>query len=496
VSGVLELEGIAPAESMRPLLGAASPHLRRGRGPLIRRTLVAADLIGLAGAFLVAELLFGSNGRADAVHANVEPLVFLATLPLWIAGAKAYGLYSGDEQRADHITTDDLKGVLHGITLGTWLFFGATSLTGLAVPNLHKLATFWILAIAFVTATREIGRVFARRRPAYVQRALIVGSDDVGRLVAKKLARHPEYRIDLAGFVSAEPAYTLGAPVLGEPADLLDVVAEHRIDRVIFTTGDGPRDVLVQLVRELHEHDVQVDLVPPLYEVVGSTFGVHTVEGLPLLGLPPLRLTRASRALKRGVDIVLASLLLVILAPAFALVALWIKLDSSGPVFFRQVRVGLGDRHFLIYKFRTMVADAEALKCELVHLNRHYQNGDGRLFKIDDDPRVTRSGRLLRRYYLDEFPQLVNVLRGEMSLVGPRPLIPEEDAHVGEWSRNRLRLKPGMTGVWQVLGRSEVSFEDMIRFDYIYVTHWSLAGDFRLLVQTAGLIARGTGRSH
>jgi exopolysaccharide biosynthesis polyprenyl glycosylphosphotransferase len=494
LSGVLELQRIA-AEPVRslPLLEARP---RRGRGRLIRRTLIAADLAGLGLAFLAAEAFYGSHAQVDAVHGNLEALVFLASLPLWIAGAQVYGLYSQDEQRTDHTTTDDLKGVLNGITLGTWLFFGATSLTGVAEPNLHKLATFWLLAIALVTLGRVAGRTFARRRSAYVQRALIVGANDDGRLVASKLARHPEYRIDLVGFVDGT-SYASGgtAPVLGEPADLIGLIAEHGIDRVIFTSGDAPRDVLVQLVRELHEHDVQVDLVPPLYEVVGPTFGVHTVEGLPLLGLPPLRLTRRSRVLKRGVDIVVASVLLVLLAPVFALIALWIKLDSPGPVFFRQVRIGLGDRPFRIYKYRTMVADAEERKRDLAHLNSHLQNGDGRLFKIHGDPRVTASGRFLRRHYLDELPQLIDVLRGEMGLVGPRPLIPEEDVHVGEWGRKRLRLKPGMTGLWQVLGRSEISFEDMIKLDYIYVTNWSLAGDFRLLVQTAGLVARGADAS-
>ena len=493
---LLEMSGVAVAEPVE-LSPARHPLPRRGRSRLIRRTLITADVAGLALAFLIAELLFGSHGRIDRVHEDVEVLLFVASLPFWIAGAHVYGLYKQDEQRTDHITMDDVVGVVNLVTLGTWLFFGLTVLTGVAHPIFDKLGAFWVLAIALVTTCRIAGRTFARRRPAYVQRALIIGAGPIGQLVAAKLVRHPEYRIELAGFVDGS-SYASGpiAPVLGEPADVVDLIGEHDIDRVIFVGAEPARDVLIQLVRELHEHDVQVDLVPPLYEVVGPTFGVHTVEGLPLLGLPPVQLTSWSRALKRGVDVIVSSILLVLLAPFFGLIALWIKLDSAGPVFFRQVRVGLGDEYFRLYKFRTMVVDADARKREFAHLNRHHhQNGDGRLFKIDGDPRVTRSGRFLRRYYLDEFPQLVNVLKGNMSLVGPRPLIPEEDVFVGEWGRKRLRLKPGMTGAWQVLGRSETSFDDMIKLDYIYVTNWSLAGDFRLLVQTAGLVARGTGRS-
>jgi lipopolysaccharide/colanic/teichoic acid biosynthesis glycosyltransferase len=173
----------------------------------------------------------------------------------------------------------------------------------------------------------------------------------------------------------------------------------------------------------------------------------------------------------------------------FAVVAALIKLDSRGPVFFRQVRMGGGGQRFRMFKFRTMVADAEARKAELRHLNKHTEPGsDPRMFKIPDDPRVTRVGRFLRRSSLDELPQLLNVLRGEMSLVGPRPLILEEDRHVDDWARKRLDLKPGMTGLWQVLGRSDIPFDEMVKLDYLYVTTWSLWQDFRLLFRTIPLV--------
>ena len=497
-AAAFELELLDRARTRGPR-AARSPVRRHGRGRLIRRTLAITDLASLSLAFLIAELVFGSHGKVDAVRGDLEPLLFLASLPLWIVGAHVYGLYKRDEQRTDHTTTDDLKGVLHLITVGTWIFFGATTLSGIADPSLQKLATFWLLAIALVTTGRAVGRGFARRRPGYVQRALIVGTDDAARLVAAKLTRHPEYKVDLIGLVGPTAPYAAAngnPPVLGEPAELIDLVGALGVDRVIFAGPDAPRDTLVELVRALHEQDVQVDLVPPLYEVVGPTLTAHAVEGLALLGLPPLRLTHWSNGLKRGMDVVGSALLLALLAPFFALTALWIKLDSGGPVFFRQERVGLGDRRFTIYKFRTMNADAEERKYELAELNRHLLNGDGRMFKVDGDPRVTRSGQFLRRHFLDELPQLVNVLRGEMTLVGPRPLIPEEDAFVGEWGRKRLRLKPGMTGLWQVLGRNDISFEEMIKLDYIYVTNWSIAGDFRLLVQTAGLVAHGAGGNY
>jgi lipopolysaccharide/colanic/teichoic acid biosynthesis glycosyltransferase len=216
---------------------------------------------------------------------------------------------------------------------------------------------------------------------------------------------------------------------------------------------------------------------------------VHMVEGLPLLGMPPVRLARSSRLLKRAVDVVLASLALILLSPLLAAVALRIKLDSRGPVFFRQTRMGSGDRTFQILKFRTMRDGADDVKSSLSHLNMH--NGDdARMFKIPNDPRVTRIGRVLRRFSLDELPQLLNVLLGQMSLVGPRPLVLAEDQHVVEWARKRLELKPGVTGLWQVLGASEIPFDEMTRLDYVYVTSWSLWGDLRLMLQTIPALAR------
>ncbi len=182
----------------------------------------------------------------------------------------------------------------------------------------------------------------------------------------------------------------------------------------------------------------------------------------------------------------------MLLAPFFAVAAIAIKLDSPGPVFFRQTRVGRGDREFKILKLRTMVADADERKDEVAHLSKH-RGGDERMFKVSHDPRVTRVGRFLRRFSLDEFPQLFNVLRGDMSLVGPRPLIPDEHHHVDGWARRRLDLKPGMTGLWQVLGRDDIPFGEMVGLDYRYVTTWSLARDLKLILMTFAVMAKSTG---
>jgi exopolysaccharide biosynthesis polyprenyl glycosylphosphotransferase len=495
----------APALALGELApGRPAPVVagRRRRGWLVRRTLLVADVAGLTLAFLLGQALWGEGaGPANRLGATGELTAFLVTLPGWIVVAKLYGLYDRDEERTDHSTVDDLGSVFHLVTTGAWLFFLGSSLTGLADPNLVKVATFWAAAILLVVCGRLAARAICRRHPSYLQRTLIVGAGEVGQLIARKLATHDEYGIELVGFVDAEPRERrpdLGdLHLVGSLEDLLDVVRMHDVERVVFAFSNEPHDRELAAIRELKTEDVQIDVVPRLFELVSPGIGVHTVEGLPLVGLPPTRLPRSSALLKRALDITLAALGCLVLAPLFAVLAVAIKADSRGPVFFRQIRMGSGGRMFALLKFRTMVADADERKHEFAHLNKHAgAGGDPRMFKIENDPRVTRVGRLLRSCYLDELPQLLNVLRGEMSLVGPRPLILEEDEHVLEWGRRRLDHPPGMTGLWQVLGGSKIPFEEMVRLDYLYVSTWSLANDLRILLKTFAVVLRRTGAAH
>jgi exopolysaccharide biosynthesis polyprenyl glycosylphosphotransferase len=469
------------------------------RGWLVRRLLLVADLLGLIGAFLIAQFIWALHaplvGRVDFVE---ETLIFLATLPGWILVVKLYGLYDRDEERTDHTTVDDLVGVFHMVTVGTWLFYAGAHVLHLANPVLSKILTFWVLATLLVTLLRAMTRTLARRQISYQQNTVIVGAGDVGQLVARKLQKHPEYGINLIGFVDAEPKERrddLGTlTLLGPPVRLPGIVRLFDVERVIIAFSRESHEHTLDLIRSIKDLDVQIDIVPRLFELVGKGVEIHTVEGLPLVGMPPLHLSRSSQALKRASDVLVSMVSLVLLAPFLLAVGAWIKRESSGPVFFRQVRMGAGDKTFRIYKFRTMVEDAEQRKGELAHMNKHQVNGgDARMFKIDDDPRVTRVGRFLRRYSIDELPQLINVLRGEMSLVGPRPLILDENNHVSDWAHKRLHLRPGMTGLWQVLGRSDIPFDEMIQLDYKYVTNWSLSNDFSLLLRTLPVVLRRAG---
>jgi exopolysaccharide biosynthesis polyprenyl glycosylphosphotransferase len=357
------------------------------------------------------------------------------------------------------------------------------------------LALFWMLAIILITLCRVAARTYCRSRLTYLQNTVIVGAGDVGQLVARKLLHHHEYGINLVGFVDSEPKERREdlehLTLLGPPDRLGAIVRVFDVERVIFAFSNGRHDEALDLVRSLKDLDVQVDIVPRLFEVVGPNVSIHTVEGIPLLGLPPLRLSRSARLMKRGLDVVGAVVGLLLLAPLFALTACRIKLETPGPVFFRQIRMGRDDKTFRIYKFRTMVADADRRKSEVAHLNMHATNGgDPRMFKVPKDPRITPFGAFLRRYSLDELPQLINVVKGEMSLVGPRPLILDEDRYITDWARKRLDLTPGITGLWQVLGRSEIPFEEMTKLDYLYVTSWSLSGDIRLIFRTIPALTR------
>jgi exopolysaccharide biosynthesis polyprenyl glycosylphosphotransferase len=496
--GVANLRDAVSTRALEIVDGRRHGKAGRGRGWLVRRALVAADLLGLSLAFVVAEVLFLPTTQGDPVNPWLELLAFAFTLPAWVVTARAYGLYKHDEERNDHTTVDDLVGIFHLVTIGAWIFFIGTSVTHLTALNLHKLLTFWLLAIALVVAGRALARTLCRRRVEYIQNAIIVGAGEVGQQIAQKFIQHPEYGVNVVGFVDdspKEPREGLGhLSILGSPGSINDIVRTFDIDRVVIAFSKASPEETVDVIRSLGDFYLQVDIVPRLFDVVSPRTTMHTVEGVPLFGLPPFHLSRSSRMIKRATDICVSAALLILAAPLLVLIAIGIKLDSRGPVLFRQRRVGSGDKPFTMFKFRTMVEDAERRKQELVHLNRHARRGgDARMFKIPNDPRVTRFGRILRRYELDELPQLWNVLSGEMSLVGPRPLILDEDREVHGWGRRRLELKPGMTGLWQVLGRSAISFEEMVQLDYKYVTSWSLWNDFKLLGRTIPLVFSGRG---
>ena len=464
--------------------------------------LLIADVIGLLCAFLVTELLFPLNGVTDPVGSGKRTAIFVLMLPAWVVAAKLYGLYDRDEERATHSTADEVVSVFHLITVGAWAFFATSWLVGLAHPNQAKLTTFWLLAILAVTTARWGARTVARRHPGYVQNTLIVGAGDIGQLIARKLQQHPEYRINLVGFVDAWPKELRsdldGTRLVGEPGELAEIVRNEDIDRVIVSFSRDRHEEVLRLIRALREQDVQIDVVPRLFEAVGPSAPIHSVEGLPLLGVAPVRIPRSSRFLKRSIDVVAAAILLALTGPLMLLIALLVRRDSPGPVFFRQERLGLDMRSFTLLKFRTMYEGTD----EAPH--REYLKriasaaaapGENNLYKLDRSDVVTPVGRWLRRTSLDELPQIINVLRGDMSLVGPRPAISYELELYAPHHFERFLVPAGLTGLWQVEARAHSSFGEALDLDVIYARSWSLGLDLRLLLRTPMLMLR-RGETH
>jgi exopolysaccharide biosynthesis polyprenyl glycosylphosphotransferase len=319
------------------------------------------------------------------------------------------------------------------------------------------------------------------RRRLAPERCLLVGPATTADYLAHRLRSFHFADGCIVGRVSFDDdAHEHGdVPVLGDMSALGLVLAEHDIDRVVLVPTTRDLELALDTTRVVKSLGVRVSLLPRLFEVVGSSVEFDNLSGVTLLGLRGYGLSPSSFALKRAMDIVGATLGLILLAPFLLATAVAIKLDTPGPVLFRQCRIGRHSRRFNMFKFRTMVTDAPARRAEL--MERNQTRG---LFKVADDPRVTRVGRMLRRASLDEIPQLLNVLAGDMSLVGPRPLVPEEDEKVEGWERRRLQVPPGMTGHWQILGSTRVPLHEMAKIDYLYGANWSLWGDVKTLFRT------------
>lgn len=470
----------------RTLLGRSDLE-RRIR--LVPRSLVIADLLGLSLAYVVTTLWWGGAG---AFGSTKEIAIFCATLPCWLVVAKLQGLYRADQEHADHSTADDIVKVFYLVTIGVWMLLVSSRLFGRASPGIYALITLWAVAICSLPLVRTVTRRLCRGSRAYVQNTLILGAGEVGQLIARKLVKHPEYGLNVVGFIDRQPKARRGdlpehLAILGGPERLADVVKSLDVERVIIAFSNESADELLVLLRQLRAFPVQIDLVPRFFELVGPRVTVHSVEGLPLLGLPPNHASPVARTLKRAIDITVSGLALIILAPLFAYIALRIRLDSDGPVFFRQTRLGTNMKEFTALKFRTMKVDTDAsIHRAAVRLSSAAgaDPAETGMYKLERADAVTGFGRGLRRTSLDELPQLINVLRGDMSLVGPRPCIPYETENFEPHHLERFAMPQGITGLWQVTARANCTFLEALEMDVAYVRGWSLGLDLRLLLRT------------
>ncbi len=335
-------------------------------------------------------------------------------------------------------------------------------------------------------------RQWARGRE--LERVLVVGGTGLARQVMENLRDRPALGYDLVGYVADPPAggaesEPTDTPHLGTLDQLPHEVARRRAERVIVALPFWENHRLPEVVATCHQLGIAFQVVPDFYELSFDRVTIQELRGVPLIGLRENVITGWNYALKRALDVGLVLLTAPLWGLLSLVIMLAIRLDSPGDVVFRQTRIGRNGRPFEFLKFRTMVENAEALKASLMDQNE----GSGPMFKMRADPRRTRIGTFLRKTSLDEIPQLLNVLRGEMSLVGPRPAVPEEVAQYEPWQRRRLEVTPGCTGLWQATGRSNTTFEEMVRLDIYYAEHWSIGMDLRVLLLTvpAVLLRKG-----
>ncbi|HEY4827768.1 MAG TPA: sugar transferase [Solirubrobacteraceae bacterium] len=457
-----------------------------GRDSALRRLLAAGDALAVMLALIVGLVVPGLH--AGAGHRILWGVV---AVPLMMVLFKLYGLYDRDVKRISYSTVDDLPRLFHATVIGGLALWVYSRYSPMGRLDFAEIVLFGVNLIVLVTVTRFVIRSIAGRVIG-VENALLVGTGEVGQTLVGKLTAHPEYRLNVIGSLSPIEASAAlenrRVPALGTLDQLEQVAEQHGVTRVVFSARDIEEGDLERMLRDCRALSLKVTVLPGLADVLGPAVEIDDVEGFTVLGVNPPWLPRSSRAIKRGMDLLIAGPVLLLVAPLLGLLALAIKLDSRGPVFFTQERVGRADRRFRLYKLRTMTADAERHREELIA-----HSTEDAWLHLDHDPRVTRTGRWLRRLSLDELPQLWNVVRGEMSLVGPRPLIPAEDEHVHGWARRRLDLTPGITGYWQVLGRTRIPFEEMVKLDYLYVMNWSLWEDVRLMLRTLPVVIGGRG---
>jgi exopolysaccharide biosynthesis polyprenyl glycosylphosphotransferase len=470
--GFLSLAGIRTGQSA-DIAEVRGPAACKRRDALFRRMLLLADVAAIAVASLLTVALSRRSLQLTWAAA--------AALPILVVCAKLTGLYDRDETLLRKTTLDETPKLFQLATLCALVAWLTGGLVVHGVLDRHEALFLW-LALATGLAVARAGSRTIALRMAPTERCLLIGDDVSAETIRAKLTDHSGVKAEIVAHLDLDKVAPWSTDSFSEPrlAEIRDLARALDVHRAIIAPRSADAGEMLNLVRTLKAIGVRVSVLPRLLEVVGSSVEFDDLHGVTVMGVRRFELSRSSAAFKRAFDLLGASIGLLAVSPLLIVVAIAIKLDSRGPVFFRQQRVGRHGQRFGMFKFRTMVPNAEELKDSLRYRNEAMEG----LFKIAEDPRVTRVGRLLRRSALDELPQLLNIIRGEMSLVGPRPLVVEEDQRVEGWHRRRLELTPGMTGPWQILGPARVPLKEMVAIDYLYVANWSLWSDIKILLRT------------
>lgn len=428
-------------------------------------------------------------GRAPDVAALVNPLVSGIVIG-WMVLIYATGGY---RHRQVGGGSAEYRSVLRGSLLTAGLLASAAYLFQYPLSRAFFFLLF-LMGIPALLCTRHLLRrtLHWLRRRGYLRIPMVIVGDSAHvNELNRVMTRERWVGYDLVGVLSYSPETTeFDLPILGTPDDAVEIVRQTGVDAVVFTEGSFRRPHhFNQLARELEQEDAQLIVIPSLTEISPNRIDLHTVAGVPLLRVAKPQAERAGRGLKRGFDVTASLLILVLISPLMLVIAVAVKLGDGGPILFHQPRVGRRGEPFHCLKFRSMVVNADEIKKQVLASNE----GAGPLFKMKDDPRITRVGKFIRKYSLDELPQLWNVLRGEMSLVGPRPALPSEVDQYKAHVLRRLDVRPGITGLWQVSGRSKLSWDDTVRLDLYYVDNWSFVQDLIILTKTVSAVVRSNG---
>jgi exopolysaccharide biosynthesis polyprenyl glycosylphosphotransferase len=446
-------------------------------------SLLALDFAGLwlalCTALLLKALVKGDDGLSTAAHLAAGQARHYIAFAYLVTAL----LFARSELYADRPRRPGLTGIVSSLFQVTVVALVFALVSGYEFSSYYLFYATLAFAIVFVSTLRSMHtRVtgWMLSRAGYQRRALLVGSGEHIDQVAHALSSSPRGEIEPIGYISLTPRPDNGLRSLGTLADLPEVLGEQRVQEVIIADPDFPQEHAVELVDQCHQRGVEVHVAPSTMEILIQRAEFVPGQSVPLFTLRPPVFEGVDFAIKRTFDVVGALLLLALLSPLLLALALAVKLSSRGPVLYRSARPGMGGAPFDCLKFRTMRCDAEAAQDELEAFNE----ADGALFKIREDPRLTPVGRFLRRFSLDELPQLINVLRGEMSLVGPRPLPLRDFEQLEPWHKKRYLVLPGITGLWQVSGRAELDFDDLVRLDFLYLERWSVALDLVILLKT------------
>ena len=452
-------------------------------------SLLALDFVGLFSALYVALMVkavlrFGHWAWKDSFIETRHTIAFAYLLTVLLFARSA--LYA---ERAQRPGLSRIVSSLFQVTIVVLLY---------AVVSGEEYSSYYIFYGTLAFAIGIIGSLrwgyehvtgALLRAAGYRRRAVLVGSGRHIEDVAGALTDEVHAPVEMVGFISLEPRPDNGLRSLGLIEDLPRVLDAHRVQEVIIADPEFPEERAVELVDQCHQRGVTVRIAPSTMEILVKRAEFVPGASVPLFELRPPVFDGFDYVVKRSFDVVVALALLVLLSPLLLVIAVAVFISSRGPVIYRSIRPGIGGEPFACFKFRTMRSDADQLQADLESLNE----ADGALFKIRHDPRLTSVGRFLRRYSLDELPQLVNVVAGQMSLVGPRPLPQRDFDQLDDWHKKRYLVLPGVTGLWQVSGRSELDFDDLVRLDFLYLERWSVGLDLAILLKTipAVLLRRG-----